>query len=96
MIDFGPYGEPPKTLEEVEAFPDEELFEGYRDGFRNEYEPNGNRTRAYWHGWRNGQVDAGWRKSDWYQQELARLYMQRERRKVLERAGIMDILRRFE
>ena len=90
MTEFGPYGEPAKTLEEVEAFDDAELFQGYRDGMRNEPEPNGNRTRAYWHGWRNGQVDARWRKSDFYQQKLASLFVRRGRMETLRRAGLLD------
>lgn len=45
------------TIEELLALEEGEMVEGYRDGFSGEPEPGGNRSRAYWHGWRNGNTD---------------------------------------
>ena len=36
---------------------EEELREGYRDGFADEPEPGGNRSDWYRHGWLNGRDD---------------------------------------
>ena len=41
-----------------------EILEGYFDGFHQLSEPPGPRSRSYWHGWRNGQVDSGTRPPD--------------------------------
>lgn len=57
MNDENPYGEPVTSLEELDALDDAEMNEGYNDGRANEPEPQGNRSKAYWHGWRNGLVD---------------------------------------
>lgn len=63
---------PVRTSFDLETLDDDEVVEGYRDGLRGEPEPNGNRSRSYWHGWRNGMVDSGRRKSDKHQRELVR------------------------
>lgn len=52
---------------------DDEIFEGYRDGFKNEPEPGNNRSFSYWHGWRNGRADRTG-EADAAQRELARDY----------------------
>ena len=38
-----------------------------------------NRSRSYWHGWRNGRVDGGHDKGDQAMQALARAVVGRER-----------------
>lgn len=50
-----PYGGPVITTDELATLA--EMVEGYRDGFQNEPRPSGNRSKAYWRGWRNGMVD---------------------------------------
>jgi len=47
------------------------MVEGYLDGFNGEPEPQGNRSRAYWHGWCNGAVDGKHREPDEAQRILA-------------------------
>ena len=64
MTGSNPYGGPVVTAEEVMAFDSAEVVEGYNDGSANEPEPSGNRSKAYWHGWRNGMVDGGHSKGD--------------------------------
>jgi len=54
-----PYGEPVSTLAELEALDSDEMVMGYLDGFGGEPEPMGNRSKSYWHGWRNGARDRG-------------------------------------
>lgn len=70
---------PVSTLADLDTLDDAEVLEGYRDGLANEPEPGGNRSRSYWHGWRNGMVDHGHREIDAAQRELARLYVARSR-----------------
>lgn len=50
---------PVTTAEELATFDPEEMVEGYRDGFAGDKEPGDNRSKAYWHGWRNGRTDRG-------------------------------------
>lgn len=52
-----PYGEPVRTAEELLTLDSTEMIEGYNDGFKGEPEPQGNRSKSYWHGWRNGNMD---------------------------------------
>jgi hypothetical protein len=63
------------TLDELLALDEAELLEGYWDGFKGEPEPGDNRSLAYWHGWRNGASDKGFRKPDAEQLKLAHLYL---------------------
>lgn len=72
------YGKPISSVAElVEVDNDDDLFEGYQDGRANEPEPKGNRSKSYWHGWRNGQVDGGHAESDDAQKQLARDYLRK-------------------
>ena len=58
-----------KTLAALDG--QDEIVQGYLDGFAGEPEPGDNRSDGYWHGWRNGQNDrAG--KVDPEQTALAR------------------------
>lgn len=53
MVDRGPV----ITAEELDSLDPGEMVEGYGDGFAGEPEPGDNRSKAYWHGWRNGSND---------------------------------------
>lgn len=64
--------QPVSTLEDLAAMDEDEMLEGYRDGLADEPEPGDNRSRAYWHGWRNGMSDKGRRAIDDAQRKLAR------------------------
>ena len=68
-----PYGSPVTTLAELDALDSGETAEGYNDGRANEPPPSGNRSKSYWHGWRNGMVDGGHMPIDPAMRELARL-----------------------
>lgn len=58
-IETVPTHEPVTTMADLLTLDGDEITEGYRDGRSGEPEPGGNRSRAYWHGWRCGACDAG-------------------------------------
>jgi len=62
---------PVRTVAELATLDDDEMVEGYRDGYGGEPEPGGNRSKAYWHGWRNGASDRN-HTADEAQHALAR------------------------
>jgi len=70
-IEHPVYGQPVTTIADLDQLDSDEMYEGFRDGFKGEPEPGGNRSRAYWHGWRNGAVDGGHREKDEAQAVLA-------------------------
>ena len=49
--------EPVTTTEELSHLDKDETVEGYLDGLNGEPEPGDNRSKSYWHGWRNGHAD---------------------------------------
>lgn len=51
--------QPVLTLDDLDQLDDMEIQEGYFDGLDDapEPQPGGNRSRAYWHGWRVGMMD---------------------------------------
>ena len=63
--------EPVRTYRDLAGLDEGEIGEGYRDG-REGLPCGGNRTRAYWHGWRNGRTDAGLEQPDEAQRALVR------------------------
>lgn len=63
---------PVRTAFDLDQIDDADVIEGYRDGRRGEPEPKGNRSRSYWHGWKNGMVDSGRRQSDEHQRALVK------------------------
>lgn len=73
------YGSPVTTVDELDDLDETEMVEGYRDGYRNEPEPQGNRSKSYWHGWRNGMIDGGHMKPDAASKALADAYLAQKR-----------------
>jgi hypothetical protein len=59
-----------ETLADYRQLDDGEILEGYFDGFHGSAAPGSGRSRGYWHGWRNGRVDAGLAKPDAAQHAL--------------------------
>lgn len=55
---------PIETVGDFRCLDDGEVLEGYFDGFHNAPPPGSDRSRSYWHGWRNGRVDAGLAEAD--------------------------------
>jgi hypothetical protein len=75
-----PYGEPVSTVAELDTLDSDEIVEGYRDGRNNEPPPTGNRSKAYWHGWRNGMADAGHMELDGAMRQLAHEVVEQSKR----------------
>jgi hypothetical protein len=73
------YERPVTDLDDLAALDDGEMVEGYTDGFKGEPEPQGNRSRSYWHGWCNGAVDGKHRQSDAAMAILAEKWVRRAR-----------------
>jgi ribosome modulation factor len=70
---------PVSNMATLEALNSDEIQEGYRDGF--DGEPCGdNRSRSYWHGWRNGMIDKGRLRPDWASMSLAHEYVESTKR----------------
>lgn len=67
---------PVETQADLATLDGDEVVEGYRDGLRGEPEPGNNRSRAYWHGWRNGMTDSGRRQGDAAQRRLVHEFVQ--------------------
>ena len=74
---------PVSTMDDLESLNDADIKEGYRDGRAGD--PCGdNRSRSYWHGWRNGMMDSHRMESDWASQRLAHEYIKSTKRPVWE------------
>jgi hypothetical protein len=53
-----------ETVADFRQLDDGEILEGYFDGFHGGAAPGSGRSRSFWHGWRNGRVDAGLAEPD--------------------------------
>ena len=72
---------PVVTIDELETFDTQEMTDGYADGLNLEMEPGANRSKAYWHGWRNGRADrTGVIDAD--QRLLAKRYLEHSKTKT--------------
>jgi hypothetical protein len=54
---------------------EDECLAGYWAGYRNDPEPGSDKSRSFFHGWRNGRVDGGHAQTDRDQEEYARRYV---------------------
>lgn len=50
---------PVRTVAEFKELDEGEVLEGYLDGFSGAPAPGPERSRGYWHGWRNGMIESG-------------------------------------
>lgn len=60
-------------------FISDEVVDGYRAGYRGESEPGSDKSRSFFHGWKNGRVDGGFDQIDEHQQEFARAFIANQR-----------------
>lgn len=60
------------TKKELDLLDEKETVEGYMAGLGGEDQPDSTKSKSYWHGWRNGNVDAGNGDPDEAQRSLAR------------------------
>lgn len=58
-----------RSVEDFRTLDEAEVLIGYMDGMAG-LSTTGSMTRSYWHGWRNGVVDAGFIEPDDAQLEL--------------------------
>lgn len=75
MSEFAPV----LTLADLDTLDAAQIVEGYRAGRDGDPEPGNNRSRAFWHGWRNGRVDGGHDTPDDAQRALAAAYVAKAR-----------------
>lgn len=83
--------EPVRTVADLDTLNMSEMLEGYHDGYIGEPEPGDNRSRSYWHGWRNGAVDGKHREGDAAQRELAAAVVARGDFKRLTLPNLADL-----
>lgn len=70
--------QPVRTMAELGLLDSDEIVEGYRAGLDAPFgtpEPGSDKSRSYWHGWRNARVDRGFAAHDGAQRQLAREYV---------------------
>jgi ribosome modulation factor len=51
--------QPVTTAADLDLLDSDDIVSGYRSGLRGASEPGSDKSRSYWHGWRNGMVDSG-------------------------------------
>lgn len=64
--------QPIRTKAELDLLDDEEIVAGYISGLNGDVEPGSDKSRSFWHGWRNGHSDRGLAPIDDAQIQLAR------------------------
>ena len=62
---------PVETVEDLNSLNDDEIVAGYRSGMHGDPEPGSDKSRSFWHGWRNGEVDSKRKEIDGHQMRLA-------------------------
>lgn len=68
---------PISTLSDLELQDDRDMVAGYISGSDGTSEPGSDKSRSYWHGWRNGRVDGGHQPKDNHQAVLASAFVGR-------------------
>lgn len=63
--------EPVRTLADLMTLDSDEIVAGYLEAQPGDPEPGPNRSRAYWHGWRNRMCDRGKIEMDGAMSQLA-------------------------
>jgi len=64
--------QPIRTKAELDLLDDDEIVAGYISGLNGDDEPGSDKSRSFWHGWRNGHSDRGFSPIDDAQIQLAR------------------------
>ena len=70
---------PISTVADLDLQDSKEMVDGYRDGLNGTHEPGSDKSRSYWHGWRNGMRDTGRIPSDSAMDNLAEEYVRRQK-----------------
>lgn len=67
MSEFAPVS----TMADLDLLDQDEIVAGYLAGLSDPTEPGSDKSRSYWHGWRNAQSDRYRVPPDIHQQQLA-------------------------
>jgi len=59
------------SKKDLDNLDDTDMVAGYMAGFDGADEPGSDKSRSYWHGWRNGMTDGGRAEKDAEQANLA-------------------------
>lgn len=71
--------QPISTAAELDLLDIDDIVDGYRAGLRGASEPGSDKSRSYWHGWRNGMVDTNRMPMDWAMWALVEEHIRRKR-----------------
>ena len=63
--------QPVETVADLNNLDDEDILAGYLVGWNCPDDPGSDKSRSFWHGWRNAQTDKGRALPDVYQERLA-------------------------
>lgn len=78
MGDMGEY-QPLSSLNDLGALDVEDCVAGYRAGWDGAPEPGSDKSKSYWHGWRNAMMDKGKLPLDESARNLAAEYTRMQR-----------------
>lgn len=67
------------TAAELDLLDIDDIVDGYRAGLRGASEPGSDKSRSYWHGWRNGMVDTNRMPMDAAMWALVREHIRQQR-----------------
>ena len=70
---------PLSTAAELAFLDDDECVAGYRAGLGGAPKPGSDKSKSYWHGWRNGMMDTGRLPIDGAARQLAAEVVRRQR-----------------
>ena len=71
--------QPLSSIAELAFIDDGECVAGYLAGLHGEPEPGSDKSKSYWHGWRNGMMDTGRLPLDGAARNLAHEFVRRQR-----------------
>lgn len=67
------------NIADLELLDQDEMVQGYREGWDGAPEPGSDKSKSYWHGWRNAMIDTRRMEPDAASDALVRQYMIRHR-----------------
>jgi hypothetical protein len=65
-----------ETIEDLSSLDEADIMAGYNSGYKGDAEPGSDRSRSFYHGWKNGMVDSKRLVITPEQQRLAREIVQ--------------------
>ena len=71
--------QPLSSVRELDVLDDDDCVAGYLAGLDGAPEPGSDKSKSYWHGWRNGMMDTGRLPHDEAARNLAAEVVRRQR-----------------